>query len=54
MEFLSVDMIIGLLGGLVLSFGLWWILNHRLVPMFVFSEELSKRPIDHDLQSNAL
>ncbi|MCG7981014.1 MAG: hypothetical protein G8D81_15150 [gamma proteobacterium symbiont of Clathrolucina costata] len=50
MTILSVDAILGLFGGVGLSFSLWWILNHHLVPVIEFSEELSRRPIDFDKQ----
>lgn len=50
MEILSADMLIGLLGGFGLSFSLWWLLNHYLVPNIAFAEELSRRPINYDGQ----
>jgi len=43
--------LIGLLGGLCLSFVFWWLLNHHLVPKLKFSEELSRRPISYDKQA---
>lgn len=42
--------LVGLLGGLCLSFVLWWLLNHYLVPKLEFSEELSRRPVTYDKQ----
>lgn len=47
-----VLLLLGLFGGLALSFALWWWLNHKLVPDITFSEELSSRPIDYDDQGS--
>jgi len=43
--------VIGLLGGFVLSFLLWWMLNHQMVPIIEFAEEVSRRPITYDRQT---
>ncbi|MHA1527575.1 MAG: hypothetical protein ACTSVG_01040 [Alphaproteobacteria bacterium] len=38
----------GLIGGLLLSFVFWWVLNHRMVPSLRFADEIGRREIDFD------
>ncbi len=44
---ISLDMVVGLLGGFAFSFILWWFLNHKLVPIVRFSEEVTKKPLSY-------